>query len=216
MDNPQRGKIGFLLLSAILVAAAALFVFGWLTEEVLESETVHFDSLVRTAIHGHASPTLTRLMQVFSWVGSPGVEAALSGSALVAFLYFHRRRAATLLALSVTGAAGLDLALKHAIHRPRPVPFFGTAPNSYSFPSGHALGALCVYGVLALIVSAHTQRGGMRLGIWAAAGLLIAMIGLSRVYLGVHYPSDVIAGYSAAAVWLGAVGFLDKILRIRR
>jgi membrane-associated phospholipid phosphatase len=216
MDDPKAGKIGFFLLGAILAATTALFVLGWLAEEVLESETGQFDAVVRTAIHARASPAVTTLMQGFSWLGSPGVLAAVSLLALTAFLYFHRPRVAVVLAVGATGSAGLDLVLKHAFHRPRPVPFFGASPSSYSFPSGHALGALCVYGVLALILSARTPRWRTRLCIWVVVGLLVGMIGVSRIYLGVHYPSDVIAGYCAAVVWVGAVAFLDKVLSTRR
>jgi membrane-associated phospholipid phosphatase len=77
--------------------------------------------------------------------------------------------------------------------------------KSYSFPSGHALYSLCFYGVLASLLAAHAPPGAAPIGIYVAAALLIAGIGLSRVYLGVHYPSDVIAGYLAAAFVIGAV-----------
>jgi undecaprenyl-diphosphatase len=215
MDETKKAKIGFLLLGAILIAAAALLFFGWLAEEVLEADTEQFDAFVRTAIHRLASPALTSMMQVFSLLGSVGVLGALSLLTVFLFFYFHRPRAATLLALTMAGAAGLDLVLKHAFHRARPVSFFGTSPNSYSFPSGHALGSLCFYFSLATILSARTPRRGARLCIWAVAVLFVGIIGFSRIYLGVHYPSDVVAGYCAALVWVGAVGFLDKIPRSR-
>jgi undecaprenyl-diphosphatase len=103
--------------------------------------------------------------------------------------------------------------LKHAFHRPRPVAFFGAAPSSYSFPSGHALGSFCFYGMLAAILAAPARGRVAKFCVWTAAVLLVGMIGFSRIYLGVHYPSDVIAGYCAAAVWVGAVGVLDRTLR---
>jgi undecaprenyl-diphosphatase len=103
--------------------------------------------------------------------------------------------------------------LKLAFHRPRPVAFFGSTPSSYSFPSGHALGSFCFYGILAAILATRVRGRGAKFCVWMAAVLLVAMIGVSRIYLGVHYPSDVIAGYCAGAVWVGAIGILDRNLR---
>ncbi len=213
MEEPRKAKIGFLLLGAILVAAAALLFFGWLAEEVLEADTQRFDTFLRTAIHRLASPPMTSIMEAISLLGSVGVLVVLSLLAISLFYYFHRPRAATLLAITMAGVAPLDLVLKHGFHRVRPLAFFGTSPSSYSFPSGHALGSLCFYGALAAILSARIAGRRARLCIWTIAVLLVGMIGFSRVYLGVHYPSDVIAGYCAAIVWAGAVGFLDRILR---
>ncbi len=172
MEEPRKAKIGFLLLGAILVAAAALLFFARLAEYVLEADTQRFDSFLRLL-------------------------------AISLFYYFHRPRAAALLAITMAGVASLDLVLKHAFHRVRPVAFFGTSPSSYSFPSGHALGSLCFYGALAAILSTRVAGRRARLCIWTIAILLVGMIGFSRVYLGVHYPSDVIAGYCAAIVWVG-------------
>jgi membrane-associated phospholipid phosphatase len=216
MEKPKNLNSGFLLLSSFLIAAAALFIFGWLAEEVLEGDTQRFDSFVRTAIHQHATPGLTRLMMGFSFIGSVATVSVLCLVILSAFLYFRRLRLAALLAITLLGMAALDLILKSAFHRPRPVAFFGPSPRSYSFPSGHAFGALCFYGVLAAIFATRSHGKAAKWCIWIVAVLLIGMIGLSRIYLGVHYPSDVIAGYCAGAVWVGAVGFLDKILMHRR
>jgi undecaprenyl-diphosphatase len=90
------------------------------------------------------------------------------------------------------------------------------APSSYSFPSGHALGSLCFYGILASVLSDRMRPGKQKFFVWLAAAFLVAMIGLSRIYLGVHYPSDVIAGYLAGAVWVTAVTVVDELLLDRR
>ena len=213
MDKPKKIKSGFLLLGALVIAAAALFVFGWLAEEMLEGDTRQFDAFVRTAVHQLATPGLTRLMQVFSFLGSVVAVTAMCLVAICMSLYFRRTRTAALLAITMLGAAALDVALKQAFHRPRPVAFFGATPSSYSFPSGHALGSLCFYGMLAAILAARVRGRGAKFCVWTAAAALVGMIGFSRIYLGVHYPSEVVAGYCAAAVWVGAVGFLDRSLR---
>lgn len=216
MDKPNGVKSGVLLLGALLFAAAALFVFGWLAEEMLEGDTRQFDAFVRTAVHQFSTPGFTRVMQVFSFLGSVAAVTAMSLVVVCASLYFRHTRTAALLVLTMLGVAVLDVALKHAFHRPRPAPFFGATPNSYSFPSGHALGSLCFYGMLAAILAPLARGRVAKFGIWMAAVVLIGMIGISRIYLGVHYPSDVFAGYCAAIVWVGAVGSLDRSLRAGR
>lgn len=212
----KRVKIGFSLLGALLIDVTALFVFGWLAEEVLEGDTQKFDAVVRNAVHQLTTPGLTHLMQAFSVLGSVAVSTALSLLAICALIYSHQARTAALVAITMLGAGVLDLALKHTFHRARPIGFFGISPSSYSFPSGHALGSLCFYGVLAAILSARVRGRAARFCIWIAATILVTLIGFSRIYLGVHYPSDVIAGYCAAAVWVGMVVFLDRTLGRRR
>ncbi|HEV2233337.1 MAG TPA: phosphatase PAP2 family protein [Terriglobia bacterium] len=215
MDYPKRGKLGLFLVAGILAASTSLFFFGWLAEEMLEADTAHFDAVVRTAIHGFASPPLTSAMEVFSILGSVAPIVALTVLTIALFIYFHRPRAAALLAIAMTGAAVLDEVLKFAFHRPRPVAFFGTSPGSYSFPSGHALGSMCFYGALALILSSRIASRAARVFLYLGAILLVSAIGISRIYLGVHYPSDVIAGYLAAIVWVGAVGIAQELIRRR-
>ena len=140
-------------------------------EEVLEADTRQFDTFMRTVIHRLASPALTSIMQKISYLGSVAVLATLGLLATLLFYYYHRQRAAALLVITMAGAAGLDLVLKHAFHRARPLPYFGTSPSSYSFPSGHALGSLCFYGVLAAILTARTRKRAARLYILFSAGI---------------------------------------------
>jgi undecaprenyl-diphosphatase len=202
-----------LLLGALLIAGTALFVFGWLAEEMLEGDTRQFDAFVRTAVHQFATPGLTRVMQVFSFFGSVVAVTAMCLAAICVSLYYGRTRTAVMLAITMAGVAALDVALKLAFHRPRPVAFVGGTPSTYSFPSGHALGSLCFYGMLAAILAERARRRGAKFCIWMTAVFLVGMIGFSRIYLGVHYPSDVIAGYCAAVAWVGAVGLFERALR---
>jgi membrane-associated phospholipid phosphatase len=215
MEKLLKLNSGLLLLGALLAAVVSLFLFGWLAEEMLEGDTQKFDMSVRNAVHQHAAPALTRVMQAFSFLGSVGTVSVLCVVILGAFLYFHRSRLAALLGITMVGMGALDEALKLAFRRPRPVAYFGPTPNSYSFPSGHAFGSVCFYGVLAAILATRVRGTAAKWSVWTVAILLMAMIGFSRIYLGVHYPSDVIAGYCAGAVWVAAVGLLDRILLAR-
>jgi len=108
--------------------------------------------------------------------------------------------------VAALGAEALDQIMKLLFDRPRPEPFFGLAsPITHSFPSGHAMVSCCFFGVLAMILAAREPSRARRISIFAAAAILVALMGFSRVYLGFHYPTDVLAGYAAAVVWLAVV-----------
>ncbi len=137
-------------------------------------------------------------------------------AALLLFALLRWKRAAKWLAITIAGALLLDITLKWAFHRPRPVPWYGVAPHSYSFPSGHALVSFCFYGVLAGLVTGRLRSRKLRLVCWMVAVALVALIGISRIYLGVHYASDVLAGYLTAAVWVAIMLATDRWRMIRR
>ncbi len=192
-------------------ALLALVLFSWLAEEVFAGQTRQFDAYLRGFIHQYASQRLTALMQFVTLLGSPQVLFSLFGVISIVFLIARWRRAAAWLALGTIGSVVLDTTLKVLFHRARPEPFFSPMPNSYSFPSGHALSSFCFYGILAALLDARIKNAWVRWSIWAAAALLVLLIGLSRIYLGVHFPTDVIAGYCAAAVWVSALLFVDRV-----
>jgi len=127
------------------------------------------------------------------------------------------RRGAALVVITMAGAGLLDALLKQAFARVRPAAFFNyPLPVSHSFPSGHAFFAASFFGGLAVLISGRVRSKALRAGIWVVAIGITLVIGLSRVYLGVHYPSDVLAGYAAATVWVAAVAFGDRVASHRR
>lgn len=203
------------ILASLGAAVLALFLFAWLGSEVLDGDTQHFDQAVRGWVHGYASPGMTRVMNAISLLGYNVLIVELM-IALAVFAKLRWRRAALWLTVAMAGSLVLDLALKHIYHRIRPTAYFGVAPHSYSFPSGHALCSFCFYGVLAGLLSARTKPLAWRLVIWFSAAALVIAIGLSRIYLGVHYPSDVAAGYLAATVWVGTIIVLDHVRKLRK
>ena len=192
-------------IAVIVVVSIAAALFGWLAVARRSGATLGFDLAVRTAVHRWASPASTVLARVLATLGSPIFLLVSFAIAMLAFDRVASKRAAVTLAQVMAGAVVCNVGLKRLIHCPRPEPFFGTDPSSYSFPSGHALYSLCFYGVLASVLAVHTPERAARIAICVAAAVLVAGIGLSRVYLGVHYPSDVIAGYLGAAFVLSAV-----------
>lgn len=199
-----------LALLGLLAAVLSLYLFAKLASEVREGDTISFDNVVRGWVHQFASPDMTLAMKGISLLGYDVLLLELV-IAVAVFLRLQWRRAAIWLTVTMAGAVALDVALKHAFHRQRPAPFFGDAPHSYSFPSGHALASFCFYGVLAGLIANRIQRLSLRIAVGLIAALLVLAIGISRIYLGVHYPSDVVAGYLAAAMWVGTMLVIDHV-----
>ena len=191
--------------AGLLPAAAALLFFAWLAQQVRHAGTQQVDERIRMLVHADASPALTAAMRGFSLIGQPAVLITLGARVMFWLVRTGRVRTALLFALTVAGAEVLDQLLKLLFHRPRPATFFGLAePMGYSFPSGHSLVSFAFFGALAVAAAARTESRTRWL-YYIGAAIPIAAIGLSRIYLGMHYPSDVLGGWAAAAVWLFSV-----------
>lgn len=216
----QKRWYQFLSLSLLIGLAAAigaLIFFSWLTDEVLEGDSVHFDEVTRAAVHQLASPLMTKIMRGFSFVGSTLVLAA--GTIVVVILFAKRKwgREAKLFAATMIGAALLNITLKLTFKRARPTPFFDlTPPETYSFPSGHSLASACFFGALAAILSAKIKSRRARSIVWILCASMFFLIGFSRIYLGVHHTTDVIAGFAAALIWILVVRFVEMELARRK
>ncbi|MDR3719846.1 MAG: phosphatase PAP2 family protein [Bryobacteraceae bacterium] len=207
MTRPQLSRLATPLLVSLACALLSAVFFAGLAGEMLEGGTRQFDTVVRQFVHAHSSGALTVVMQFFSILGSGLFVAIAASSACVVLLVAGERRKALVLAITVAGGSLLMLALKTGFHRQRPEPFFDTRlPASYSFPSGHALLSFCLWGAGAVLLSSSQEKRWIRIAIWTFASALVVTIGYSRIYLGVHYPSDVLAGYLAALVWVLGVG----------
>ncbi len=199
--------LGLHLTIGLLLSIGALWLFGGITEDVIHHDPLtQFDLTVLDWLHRHTSSAGLSAFHAISWLGSPlvlGTEAVL-----VAILLAARQRWLMLGAwgAALGGASVLNSILKAIIHRPRPV--YAAAylhTYTYSFPSGHAMGSLIGYGMLAyLLIVLWTERRSTRLGVIAVTAVLVLAIGMSRLYLGVHYFSDVVGGFAAGVVWLSA------------
>lgn len=206
-----------ILISAFFMVALPLFFF-WLAEEVFEGDLRSFDASIRNFVHSLATPQLTLVARLFSFLGSP-LFLTILGICVVCFLFAKNRRVlAALFAVTMAGEILMSAVLKAWFVRVRPDPFFGYAlPASYSFPSGHAFGSFCFYGILAwLAIRAEPSRLSTKAAVVTFTLLLIFSIGLSRIYLGVHYPSDVLAGFAAGLAWIGVVIDQSERARLRK
>jgi undecaprenyl-diphosphatase len=184
----------------LLGASFSAVLFVLLAQVVASGNADGFDAFVRSGMHEWASDRISALAFGLSRLGSITVIAVLLGIAVLGFWVFGRRRSAVMLVLFMAGAVLLQNGLKLLFQRARPEALFGSLPSSFSFPSGHALLSLCFYAALAGLLPAY-WRWPARAATWLAAALLVLGIGASRIYLGVHHPTDVIGGYLVAGCW---------------
>ncbi len=184
--------------------ATSSLVFACVAAGVLSGLSDGIDGSIRSLVNSWASPQVTTFFHYVSMLGSVAVVYALTAFEAAALLVLGRRRDALRLLVVMAAAAVVNNAVKFAVARARPDPFFGDLPSSYSFASGHALYAACVYGVIGSLIAAEMPRAWQRTVVLGAMLALVGGIGLSRVYLGVHYPTDVIAGFALAALILCA------------
>jgi undecaprenyl-diphosphatase len=206
------------LITGLIAAAIALLVFSWLGREISTGVTPAADQHLRETVRDYASPWLTQLMIAASRYGGPSWLVPIGLVLAVGFFIKRWPRGAVLVLVTMAGAGLLNGLLKQTFARARPAAFFPDypLPTSASFPSGHAFFAASFLGGVAALLSGRVRSTALRAVIWVAAAGLILLIGFSRVYLGVHYPSDVFAGYAAAIVWVAAVALADRLVSHRR
>jgi membrane-associated phospholipid phosphatase len=200
-----EGYLGLHLVVGFLVALLAGWIFGGIADWVFDAPATRAADQWAQRVAAHwISPGLTAFMRFASLVGTPpvsGLIAVIVGGVLLR-ARSHRRLYA--FAATVIGGALLNPALKLVFHRDRPSGFaaLGHAPG-YSFPSGHAMGATLLFGSLAYVIYFsidHSRR--LRLLAVTLCVLMILCIGASRIYLGVHFLSDVLAGFAAGLCWV--------------
>lgn len=184
-----------------LIVLACLLVLGAIAEDIHEQEAIALDSIVTPFLHGIATPGLDTFMRVMTELGSIIVVGPVLVVALVALVWARRRREAVFLVVAIGGSVVLNQSLKLIFERPRPQLEWAHVIPEYSFPSGHAMNSLVFYLALALIA---WRIWGRRVGIVAVGlgAVLALLVGISRIYLGYHYFTDVVAGFLAGLAWL--------------
>jgi undecaprenyl-diphosphatase len=193
-----------------ILAALALAAFVWLAIAVARGDTQAWDQAVHNDVPLIANDGLTAAAKFLTQFGGGWVLWPLGVAVGAMLALAGRRREIAWLGVTALGANLLNEGLKLLFHRPRPQPFLGfVSPATYSFPSGHALVSFCYYLTLAEILIGPgwppARRVAVRVAVRATTVLLTALIGFSRVYLGVHYPTDVIGGYLGAVAWMASL-----------
>ncbi|PEC48621.1 phosphatase PAP2 family protein [Bacillus sp. AFS077874] len=188
---------------AFLISLLSLFGFGLMALLVSNHSIYHFDSTVINFIQGIESPVITSFMKIITFLGSSVFIILLSISILY-FLYkvLNHRSELILFIAALIGSNILCVLLKLFFHRARPDLHRLIEISGYSFPSGHATNAMTVYGILTFILWRNIRTKSGRSLLIITSLIMILLIGISRIYLGVHFPSDVIAGYFTGGFWI--------------
>ena len=182
--------------------AALIFVFAGLMALVWNGETTVFDTSLRTGALSMNTPTTVIIWEDISLLGSVIVLSGFTVFTICVFAIWNDWFAVRFIAIAMSGAVGLDVFFKWFVHRPRPAEVYAhTMPASFSFPSGHALYSFVLYFALASMVD-RQYSGKWKWLIWCCVSVLVSLIGASRIFLGVHYGSDVLGGYVIGATWL--------------
>ncbi len=223
MQNLHSGRqirevgVGPRLLATSIVFFAAASLFVIIAVVVALSPAVSaIDGNIAMWLHARATPQVTDIMAAISLLGAPTALTMVAVAGSLLLLYPRRYAEAAMLTTVVLGGNFLNFCLKHLIQRGRPVfddPLFSLP--TYSFPSGHAMASTVFYGLLAIYVSVNArQRYAASVAIGAAA-LMVALVSFSRIYLGLHYLSDVLGGVSEGITWLALSVIAWRHLRHR-
>ena len=206
----------------VIAALAALGVVAVLMESIAEGGSFRFDTALLVALRrpGHLDQPIgpSWLLQSaidLSALGGFTLQWLLGGASVLFLVYICRRAEAAWLAASIVGASILNASLKSLLHRPRPelVPHLANVSNA-SFPSGHAMISAAIYLTIGAMMAETQPSRSARIFLMSFAGVLVLLIGASRIYLGVHWPSDVLAGWCLGTVWALLVFCANRTLRV--
>ncbi|MEG4485255.1 phosphatase PAP2 family protein [Microcoleus sp. D2_18a_B4] len=201
MGSKIRSLISIIRLAGLAVAALGMWGFATIAEDVLGKQSYAFDTSILLYLRSLHTPLRDGVMLGFTFLGEPKLLLVICLTLGIVLLARNHRSEAATIALAAGGAIGLNLLLKKLFARDRPQLWERVVNVTfYSFPSGHAMISMVIYGLLGYFLGARFPK--QRWSIYSLTVVLIAAIGLSRLYLGVHWPTDVIAGYTAGLVWL--------------
>lgn len=190
-------------LFAFLLCIGFGILFGYVATAVGNDSIRSFDRTIISAVQGQEAPWLTFIMKTFTWIGSAYVVAPVTLIGfLVLFFKLNRRPQAFLLSAVIVGTVVLNTVLKFYFQRERPEIHRILDANGFSFPSGHTMMAFSLYSILGYIVWRNVKTRSGSFMIILTASIMTILIGVSRIYLGVHFPSDIVGGLLASGLWV--------------
>ncbi|MDM5335863.1 phosphatase PAP2 family protein [Fictibacillus enclensis] len=202
MHNFTRKKIDPAIALILLFAAG----FSLLAFLVMSNAVFPADMAIISFVQGFESPLFTTVMRFFTFIGSFPVVLGISVLILLLLFKLYKQKAELIVFMIVlVGSPLFNELLKRFFHRVRPEYHRLIDIGGFSFPSGHSMNAFSLYGILAFLLWRHIRSRAGRTALVLFSVFMILLIGLSRIYLGVHYPSDVLGGYTASGCWVAVV-----------
>jgi undecaprenyl-diphosphatase len=204
------------MLRSLFWALAAAICFAIDAFAVALKKSTGLDHFANS-IQSMESPAMTSIMKIFTFIGSPEVVLILFViSAFVLYKMLHHRTELVLFAAVMVGTVVVNQVLKALFHRARPDVHQIVTETGYSFPSFHSMGTFALFGVLTFLLWRHMKTGTGRALMIVGGVVLTLLVGISRIYLGVHYVSDVVGGYLASGFWLGCCIYLFQRYQERK
>ena len=195
---------GIFLVAGAALAIGGTYLFAEFAGHVSSGATQRFDDAVMHWLAEHRPPSIEPVMLEITFLGTGSVVMTMVAVTALFLWLSNHKYSALLLMIATAGGILLNNLLKVGFGRPRPQIFeWSTEVVSWSFPSGHAMSATVVYGTIAYLAARLQRRTWHRMATMTAAGIVILLICASRLYLGVHYPSDVAAGVIIGLAWAG-------------
>lgn len=177
--------------------------FSYLAISISTPTIKRFDSTIISFVQALETPWLTSTLRFFTWIGSGFIAVFIACIvSLILLFVFQYKHQATLLIIGIAGTGLLNILLKLFFKRERPEIYRLADASGYSFPSGHTMLAFSLYILIGFIVWRNVKTQASRILLLLSIGLMITLIAGSRIYLGVHYPSDILGGILASALWI--------------
>ena len=210
VPRPPVGTATLTIVVGLAALSALLVVLGFVAEAIRQQEVFILDTTATPFLHGIQSPFMDALMNTLTTIGSSFVIPPIFVVTVILLARKRRFGAATFLGVAAIGGVIIEWAMKLVFARPRPQLAWAHVQPDYSFPSGHTMNSAVFYVALALII---WSIFGRRIGVAAltVAVVLTIGVGISRIYLGYHYLTDVIAAILAGTAWLLVVGFAFRL-----
>jgi membrane-associated phospholipid phosphatase len=215
--TPKKRRHRFLPLAigtsgGVLLASAAFWFFKKQAEHVVEGRADRYDSIVMEAVHRIDDPQINGVMKAVTALGSHWAIGTAAGVTAIAMLRQGRKHDALTVVISTGGAMAINTLLKNVFQRQRPIERARQIklPNSHSFPSGHSLLSAATYPIVAHHL-VQSRSAATQAFVLSMTGVTILSVGFSRVYFGVHFPSDVLGGFAAGLGWLGLTSLLHTV-----
>lgn len=190
---------------SFIFTIGALLIFCILMIGVMqEAAWIHsFDHVIATMVRNQATPSLTRITVQFTQLFNLPEEAMMTVGIMVILIFTHHLRGVWFIGINSILLAGIgNRLIKGIVNRPRPTVEHLVHVSSTSFPSGHAMSAMLIGGSLIILGNHLLNRSGSRLAAALVISLVLVLVGLSRIYVGVHFPSDVVSGWALGFVLL--------------
>jgi undecaprenyl-diphosphatase len=199
------------ILFGTIISSMTFLIFWKLADTVLDKERFAFDTSISLFFYGLRTPLLTAVMQFFSFIGMDGI--LLFSIVLPIFFYWKKRKHESILFTIMVGmGAILNIVLKLITQRPRPTFAPLVIEHTYSFPSGHSMNSFIFFITISYFFYHFSHKKKKSLFAFCIAIIVILCIGASRIYLGVHYPSDVLGGYITGFLWFLCILLIDKTI----